>query len=309
MIEKIGFIRLMETEHIEECPVCGGKKFSRKFTCEDYFVSHEKFTVYCCDVCQFTFTQDVPSGEAMARYYETADYVSHSDTRKGLINSVYHQVRKKMVRRKAKLVGKKQPAGRLLDMGCGTGYFAGAMKQKGWDVIGIEPAEQAAEIARNKFGLEVKPSSALFVLQEKQFNAITLWHVLEHLADLNKYMDRFSRLLEDDGTLIIAVPNVNSYDAGKYGKYWAAYDVPRHIWHFSADTFRILAEKYGFRISEIRAMPFDAFYISMLSEKYKKNKFPGIRGFLTGFTAYLICLTNKKKSSSLIYILDKIKSD
>lgn len=290
---------------MEECPVCGQKKFSEKFRCEDYFVSHEQFAVCCCDACQFTFTQDIPSGESIARYYEAPDYVSHSDTKKGWINSLYHAVRKRMIRRKVKLVEKNRPVGRLLDIGCGTGYFAGTMKERGMEVIGIEPSSAASEIARTKFGLDVRPAEALFDMPEKHVETITLWHVLEHLTDLNKSMDRFREILEDNGTLIIAVPNVNSYDARKYRQYWAAYDVPRHVWHFSPDTLALTAKKHGFKITDIKPMPFDAFYISMLSEKYKENKLSAIRGAFTGLVAYFVCLFDKKKSSSLIYILKK----
>ena len=295
----------MEKEHIEECPICGHKKFSRKFFCEDYFASHESFSVCYCDACRFTFTQDIPSRNAIARYYDVAEYVSHSDTKKGLINSAYHLIRKRMIRRKVKLIEEKHTGGRLLDVGCGTGYFAGAMKQKGWDVIGIEPSKTAAEFARNNFGLDVRPSEALVELSEKSIDVITLWHVLEHLPDLNESVSRFFQLLKDDGTLIIAVPNVESFDAEKYNRYWAAYDVPRHVWHFSPDTFSRLAEKHGFKITDIKPMPFDAFYVSMLTENNKKKKFAGIRGFYCGLVSYFICLFNKKKSSSLIYILNK----
>ena len=296
----------MEKEHIEECALCGQKKFSQKFFCEDYLVSHEVFSVCCCDACRFTFTQDIPSRDEIARYYESSEYISHSDTKKGLINLAYHLVRKKMIRRKVKLIGKRYKDGYLLDIGCGTGYFAGAMMaQEGWEVIGIEPSEVAAEIARDKFGMDIRPSEALFELPEKTFNAITLWHVLEHLSDLNQSMARFFQLLKDNGTLIVAVPNVDSYDAKKYRQYWAGYDVPRHVWHFSPDTFSRLAEKHGFRVTGIKPMPFDAFYISMLTEKYKKSKFSGIRGFYRGLISYFICLFNKKKSSSLIYMLNK----
>ena len=290
---------------MKECPVCHQNKFSQKFLCEDYLVSHESFSICCCDACRFTFTQDVPSQEAMPRYYDSSEYVSHSDTQKGWIHSVYHWVRKRMIRRKVGIIEKRYAGGKLLDIGCGTGYFAGAMKQKGWEVLGIEPSETAAEIARNKFGLDVRPSEALSELPEKTFEVITLWHVLEHLPDLNESLSRFFQLLKEDGSLIIAVPNVNSYDAGKYRQHWAAYDVPRHLWHFSPDTFSRLIEKHGFRIAGIKPMPFDAFYISMLSEKYKNKKMSGLRGFYRGLVSYFICLFDKRKSSSLIYLLNK----
>lgn len=290
---------------MEECPLCGQKSISQKFLCEDYLVSHKLFSVYCCDTCRFIFTQNPPPPEEIADYYDSSEYVSHSDTKKGLINAVYHFVRKTMIRRKAKLVKKFCSGGTLLDIGCGTGYFAGTMKQKGWEVIGIEPSKTAAEMAKQKFGLTVNPPEALFDFAEKSFDVITLWHVLEHLPNLNETMTQFHKLLKDDGVLVVAVPNADSYDARQYQQHWAAYDVPRHLWHFSPNTILQLAEKCKFHIAQIKPMPFDAFYISMLSEKNKKKKLATIRGLFHGLISFFICLLNNKKSSSIIYIIKK----
>ena len=291
---------------MEECPICGQKAISQKFlSCEDYLVSHKLFSVICCDACRFIFTQNSPLPDEITAYYDSSEYVSHSNTKTGLINTVYHLVRKVMIGKKTKLIQKISKGRTLLDVGCGTGYFAGTMKQKDWKVIGIEPSKNAAEMARQKFGLVVKPPEALFEFPEQSFDVITLWHVLEHLPNLNEAMTQFHKLLKDNGVLVVALPNVDSYDAKKYQQFWAAYDVPRHLWHFSPNTFLRFAEKCKFNIIDIKPMPFDAFYISMLSEKNKKNKFAAIRGFYHGIISYLICLFNKKKSSSLIYILKK----
>ena len=292
-------------QHIETCPLCGHSQFVHFETCEDYFVSHETFSLYRCCSCQFVFTQDVPTGEDKGRYYEAPDYVSHSDTKKGLVNHVYHHVRSIMLRRKTRLATKGKKQGNLLDIGCGTGYFASSVKRKGWKVVGVEPSETAAETARKKFDLEVIPPEKLTELPPHQFDTITLWHVLEHLEDLNGSMALFSKLLHENGRLLIALPNKNSYDARKYRAHWAAYDVPRHIWHFSPDTFRILAQKHGYVISSIKRLPFDAFYISILSEKYMNHKFPLLRGVFAGIMAYVAAFFNKEKSSSLVYILRK----
>jgi 2-polyprenyl-3-methyl-5-hydroxy-6-metoxy-1,4-benzoquinol methylase len=160
-------------------------------------------------------------------------------------------------------------------------------------------------MARNKFKLTVNTPETLFELPGKSFEVITLWHVLEHLPNLNSSMSQFFKLLKDTGTLVIAVPNINSYDAKKYQQYWAAYDVPRHLWHFSPNTVSLLAEQCGFQIIDIKPMPFDAFYVSMLSEKYKNKKFATLRGLYRGLLSCFICLFNKKKSSSLIYVMKK----
>ena len=294
-------------QHIEKCPLCGYSQFVHTEICTDYFVSHETFSLYACCNCNFVFTQDVPVGTEKGRYYQAADYVSHSDTKKGAINWVYHWVRRIMLGRKTRLSVKGWKNGNLLDVGCGTGYFAASVKRKGWNVIGIEPSETAAEAARSKFGIEVIAPEKLSKLPHNHFNTITLWHVLEHLEDLNETMTLFSKLLHEEGKLIIALPNINSFDVAKYRAFWAAYDVPRHIWHFSPDAFQRLAQKHNYAITAIKPMPFDAFYISILSEKYKNRKFPLLRGIFTGIAAYAISLFNKRKSSSLIYVLRKIK--
>jgi len=292
-------------QHIEKCPLCGHSQFAHIETCEDHFVSHETFSLYACCNCHFVYTQDVPIGEAKGRYYQTSDYVSHSDTKKGAVNWVYHQVRNVMIRRKTRLSVKGVKNGKLLDVGCGTGYFAASVKRQGWNVIGVELSATAAEIARSKFGIEVIPPEKLSELPHNQFDTITLWHVLEHLENLNEAMALFSKLLHEKGQLIIALPNRNSFDAAKYRASWAAYDVPRHIWHFSPDTFQLLARKHGYTITAMKPMPFDVFYISILSERYKNRKCPFLRGFLSGVAGYLASLFDRKKSSSLIFAIKK----
>ena len=291
------------TQILEKCPLCGHSQFIQIETCEDFFVSHEHFPLNTCCNCHFIFTQNVPIGKNKERYYQVPDYISHSDTKKGLINYVYHWVRRVMIRKKTSISGKKY--GNLLDFGCGTGYFASAMKRKGWRVMGVEPSKPAAEIARNKFGIEVISPGEITELSHHQFDTITLWHVLEHVENLNDTMSLFSKLMHEKGKLIIAVPNCTSYDAVKYRSFWAAYDVPRHIWHFSPSTFQLLAEKHGFTITAIKPMPFDAFYISILSEKYKKQKYPVLKGFISGIAAFTASFFNKRKSSSLIYVLKR----
>jgi len=288
-------------QHIEQCPLCGNSQFVHTETCKDYFVSHEDFSLYRCCNCQFVFTQDVPIGEEKGRYYESSDYVSHSDAKKGVVNHVYHHVRRIMLRRKTRLATKGKKQGNLLDVGCGTGYFAASVKRKGWNVVGVEPSKTAAETARTKFDLEVIPPEKLTELPHHQFDTITLWHVLEHLEDLNESMALFSKLLSENGRLLIALPNNSSYDAAKYRAHWAAYDVPRHIWHFSPNTFRRLAQKHGYTITSVKRMPFDAFYISILSEKYRNRRFPLLRGVFSGIAGYVAALFDKGKSSSLIY--------
>lgn len=292
---------------INACPLCGGTHLKRVMTCTDFYASGEQFDVFSCEDCGFTFTQDVPVEAEIGRYYETPDYISHSDTKKGAMNVLYHRVRKYMLGKKARLVAKEshRKSGRLLDIGTGTGYFAATMTQRGWKVEAIEKNEQARAFAKQHFGLEVMNEEALQELKPESFDVITLWHVMEHLEHLDRTWERLYELLSDRGKLIVAVPNCSSYDAEKYREYWAAYDVPRHLWHFTPVTIQQWASKHGFVMAARHPMPFDAFYVSILSEKHRKNSFPFIKGMYTGTLAWFSALGRKERSSSMIYVFRK----
>lgn len=292
---------------INACPLCGGTNLDKEKTCTDFYASGEQFDLYQCRDCSFLFTQGVPVEKEIGKYYETPDYISHSDTKKGLMNGIYHKVRTYMLQKKAQLVSQAsgKSTGRILDIGTGTGYFSHTMQQKGWNVSAIEKSAQARTFAKKNFNLDVKDESGLQEFTPASFDVITLWHVIEHLENLNDTWKRLHELLSEKGTLIIAVPNCGSYDAQKYKEFWAAYDVPRHLWHFNPDTMKRFCEKHNFEMVDHLPMPFDAFYVSILSEKYKKNPFSFVKGMCAGVTAWIHCLNNKDKSSSIIYVFRK----
>lgn len=292
---------------INICPLCGGCHFDHAMSCIDHYASGEKFDLLRCDKCGFMFTQSVPDENEIGRYYETPDYISHSDTSKGVMNNVYHHVRKFMLHKKSTLVKRVTglSKGSILDIGTGTGYFSNEMKRVGWEVSAIEKSEQARDFARRHFGIEVDDDKAINSYLPATFDAITLWHVMEHLQHLDETWEILSSILKNKGSLIIAVPNPSSYDASKYKEMWAAYDVPRHLWHFTPDVIRQMGEKHGFLLKQILPMPFDAFYVSMLSEKYKKNKDSFIKGLFVGSCAWISALFDKERSSSLIYVFIK----
>ncbi|HCO68872.1 MAG TPA: methyltransferase [Dysgonomonas sp.] len=297
----------METIHLSSCPVCSGNKLKKELTCTDFLVSNEKFLLLKCENCGFVFTQDFPNEEEIGRYYDTPQYISHSDTQKGLINSLYHFARKIAMRSKSNLVSDYSAvkSGKLLDIGSGTGYFLHTMCRKKWIVTGIEKSESARVYAHEKFGLNTQDSGYLFEIPEETKDIVTMWHVLEHIESLNDTMSGIYRILKKDGTAVIALPNKESSDARHYKSYWAAYDVPRHLWHFSPSDFELLAEKHNFKVEKIKPMYFDPFYISMLSEKYKGTFAAALVGLTKGFFFFLRSLGNKKKCSSLVYILKK----
>ncbi len=289
------------------CPICESDQLKLKLELKDYSISQEAFEIVSCGKCDFHFTQNVPDEAHAGPYYHSEDYISHSDTQEGFINNVYHKVRNYMLKRKYKLVSRFSKGRKLLDVGAGTGYFASFMKGKGFDVKGVEIDPEARSYSIEKFGLDVVPPSDF--IEGKmggKFDTITLWHVLEHLYDLNGFMKNFHSHLEEDGTLVIAVPNFTSLDAGHYGKYWAAYDVPRHLWHFSPDSLDKLAKKHGFKVVQKNTMPFDPFYNSMLSEKLKKSSLQLFKGFFFGYFSFWWGIFNVDKSSSVIYVLKKV---
>ena len=210
-----------------------------------------------------------------------------------------------MLKKKRRIIQKATllKSGKILDIGCGTGYFAATMKNGGWDVTGIEPNVKAHEFAASHFGLDVFSPEHISELQSGTFDCITLWHVLEHFHDPFRYAEEIKRLLKPEGVCICALPNCNSFDANHYGEYWAAYDVPRHLWHFTPETFRTFAEKTGFQITEIQSLPLDVFYISILCEKNKGTRLNFLTGIVKGTLFAFRSLLNITRSSSLIYIL------
>ena len=278
-----------ELIHYNKCPACGSEDIAFVLKAKDETVSRQYFEVWQCNNCTLRFTQDVPDANNIGRFYQSPEYISHSNTSKGLINKLYHSVRSFTLQSKRKLVkqscGKK--TGHLLDIGAGTGAFASVIKKSGWDVTALEPDETARANAKKDFDIELLPISALFGLPSNSFDVITLWHVLEHVHELHKYIDTFYSLLTKGGTLIIAVPNYTSYDAKNYSEKWAAYDVPRHLYHFSPQSMKALLSSHSFKPTQQKPMWFDSFYVSLLSEKYISGKTNFLKAFTNGAVSNL----------------------
>lgn len=291
----------------DHCLCCGSVAISKVFTCTDFTVSHEQFDVWKCGSCTFRFTQCVPSAEYIGTYYKSEEYVSHSDTNKGFINKSYHFIRSYTLKTKRNLVRKATGLqhGVLLEIGAGTGAFANTMERAGWIVTGLEPDVVAREKALENYHLKLGELGNLESRVGETFDAITLWHVLEHVHDLHGYLEKFVEILKPSGRLIVAVPNHTSYDASVYKEFWAAYDVPRHLYHFSPKSMEVLLELKGFEIEAVKPMWFDSFYVSMLSEKYKSGRNNLLRAVWVGLLSNIKSFFDTKKCSSLIYIIRK----
>jgi SAM-dependent methyltransferase len=302
-------------ETLKQCPLCLSSDLKPFIECTDYTVSKKMFTISECIYCNFRFTNPRPSEDEAGGFYESEDYISHSETKKGIINRAYHVVRKFTLSKKLNLVRiiTQKSKGRLLDIGCGTGAFLALCRDKGWQVKGMEPSISAREYARSHYKLELSGADSWSEINNGTIDAITGWHVLEHIYRIDETIAEIKRILTKDGVLILALPNCSSADAEFYGKYWAAYDVPRHIWHFKPNDVKRYFEERGFVLSSVLPMPWDAFYICMLSEKYKTGSVNYGRALVHGWASNRKAKKQRNASespnrdtwSSQIYVLKK----
>jgi 2-polyprenyl-3-methyl-5-hydroxy-6-metoxy-1,4-benzoquinol methylase len=292
------------------CPCCNSSNIHEVLKTVDHTVSRQQFEIWQCNNCTLRFTQNVPSETAITSYYQSPGYVSHSNTKEGLINRLYHVVRNYTLHAKKRLIKRacEEPDSTLLDVGAGTGAFVNIMKEAGYTVTGLEPDETARKNAFQQYKVQLQTLEELFALPANSFHVITLWHVLEHVHQLHNYLDTFHAVLKNNGTLIIAVPNYTSHDAQLYGKDWAAYDVPRHLYHFSPQSMHVLMNQHKFIVKEYVPMWFDSFYISLLSEKNRNRHGNLFTAFLNGLLSNIKTYKDVKKCSSLIYIIKKDKS-
>lgn len=290
-----------------KCLVCGSDALFEHFTAIDSLVSGDKFIIKGCSNCGFVFTSDPPDEKNIGSYYLSEDYISHTDKKRNLTEWLYHFARRFMLGRKARLVTRvcRKTNGKLLDIGSGTGYFAAFMKEKGWAVKGVEISDTARDFSVSHFGLDVIPPDMVRSLPDNFFDCITLWHVLEHFYEPDSWMKEIYRLLKDDGTCILALPNIASSDSKRFRNRWAALDVPRHLWHFAPGTLVKFIERNGFRCTLIKGMPLDLFYISIISYKNSKVRLAFIRGITTGILLSVSNLFTVNSSSSLIYVIEK----
>ena len=286
---------------IEECPICDNISFINLIVAQDHLVSQDSFAISECTKCKFKVTSPRPIDEELYKYYQSENYISHTGKGNNLINSIYKIVRNYTIAKKYKLIKERVKNRSILDFGCGTGDLLTYFQNKGWSINGIEPDDQARKIAANKTKIEIHSR----LLQDKaKYTAITLWHVLEHVPDLNQTIDSLKNKLEKKGRIFVAVPNCESFDANHYGQYWAGYDLPRHLYHFTPDTMKKLMKKHNLKVKEILPMYFDSFYVSMLSEKYRTKKDNYLSALKIGYQSNKIASKNNQYSS-LIYVIKK----
>lgn len=271
---------------------------------KDYSVSKEKFDLYLDSEYDLLKTMPFPELNELGKYYESEDYISHTDGTRNLFEKVYQLVKKKTLNDKIGWIKSKHSnIQKILDIGCGTGDFLFRANQEGWKVFGFEPNEKAKAISKSK---NINLIDDLDSFEKHTFDVITMWHVLEHVPDLDKQIKQIKSLLKPNGILIIAVPNFKSYDAQFYKSDWAAYDVPRHLWHFSKTAIKKIFKNYQMELIHIKPMYFDSFYVSLLSEKYKTGKMNPFRAFYVGLVSNLKGKSSKEYSSH-VYFLKNVK--
>ena len=289
-----------------KCPWCQSEKAHLHLSLKDYFLTQEPFEIMVCEDCGLLYTTPKPSDEKLGDYYKSDEYYSHQENKKGFIPRVYEAVKSVNLKHKIAIATQGKEPGRLLDIGCGVGDFLHFAEQNGWQCTGAEPSDDASSIAKKRIKAEIMLPKDLEKLPDESFDVITMWHVLEHVSDLQWQVNQLNRLLKKGGRLVIALPNFRSYDAQYYKDKWAAYDVPRHLNHFSQDPIAKIFNINGLIQNQTQKLVWDAFYISFMSEKYRQNSLPMLRGIYRG----LIYNMKAKKNgewSSLVYVFEKQK--
>jgi 2-polyprenyl-3-methyl-5-hydroxy-6-metoxy-1,4-benzoquinol methylase len=266
---------------------------------KDYFYSQDVFEVLPSKHEGVLETFPKLNEAELSGYYNHENYISHQTKSKTLLEKVYQVAKRVMIKRKQNKVFNFCKSGRILDIGTGTGDFLKSFDSKSWEKFAIEPNEGLHKALKNE---KIHILKSVEEIQHQQFDVITLWHALEHIPNLEGTLQRIQSSLNPDGVLIIAVPNYNSYDAAFYKTHWAAWDVPRHVWHFSKSGLISLCQKFNFEFVTNSPLLLDAFYISIISEKYR-NSNNMLRAFCVGLYSNLLGLF-KNEYSSFVYVLN-----
>ena len=286
----------------KKCPWCNSENNHKFLELKDYFLTQEDFEILECNDCKLLFTSPYPTPDKIGDYYKSEDYLSHNEEKKSLFAKIYNKVKRINIKNKFNIAVSHQPSAiSLLDIGCGVGDFLLYAKEKGCNITGIEPSEDARTIAEKKLECKILSPEELQNIPDNSFDIITMWHVLEHVADLKTEIQHLQRILKKDGKLVLALPNYKSYDAEYYKDKWAAYDVPRHLSHFSQTSIKNIFKETNLQLIDTKPLKWDSFYISMLSEQYLNSKNSFLKGVLTGWKSN----RKAKKSgeySSLVYI-------
>lgn len=287
-----------------KCPWCDSENAHLHLTLKDEFLTKESFQIFECESCGLLYTEPRPDKDKIGLYYKSDAYYSHQENKQGFIPRLYEKVKTINLKNKYKMATIGLQTGKALDIGCGVGDFLHQMEQNGWECTGVEPSEDAKSIARKRVKGKIVSTGDLESFPNETFDLITMWHVLEHVDDLKWQLRQLQRLVKPKGRVVIALPNYKSYDGQFYNAYWAAYDVPRHLNHFNKETLAKIFNSNGLELKMTDKLVWDAFYISFLSEKYKKHSLPLVRGAYRGFVSN--CKAKRSGEwSSLVYVFER----
>lgn len=289
---------------LTNCPLCSSDYHIMRFSTQDYFFTNEQFFIFECNDCGHIFTNPQPNESDLGLFYNTDQYLSHKEYPETLVEKLYAFIRRINLNTKYRQATNELNLGNVLDYGCGRGDFLRLAKEKGWNTFGVEIDADARRYANERNGVNVFSPSEESQIREGQMNLVAMFHVLEHIADLHSALAKYNRWLTNDGRLVLALPNPQSFDANYYGKYWAGWDVPRHLHHFSKQSLIHLISQHGFRIQKIYPMYWDAFFVSMMSEQYKTSNWTFLRAGIIGAISNLAALRSKQYSS-LLYVCTK----
>ena len=293
-----------EEEMNKQCPWCGSEKSQIHLWLKDEFLTKEDFQIYECKNCGLLYTEPRPDKEKIGQYYKSEAYYSHQENKKGFIPKLYESVKSVNLKKKYKIATKGLKRGKVLDIGCGVGDFLHTMEQMGWEGSGIEPSEEAKEIARKRVRAQIWQPQEIESLPDNSFDLITMWHVLEHVDDVKEEIRQLQRLVKKGGRLVLALPNFKSYDAQYYNAQWAAYDVPRHLNHFCKESIVRIFRDSSFELTRTDKLVWDAYYISYMSETYRNHSLPLLRGMFRGLVSNCKARSSGEWSSK-VYIFEK----
>ena len=286
------------------CPYCQSDSSDLHLKLKDYFLTQEDFEIYRCPHCGLLFTWPRPNDSELGRYYKSDDYLSHNESKKGIIPFIYNRVKRVNIKNKFNIATTAAKGKRMLDFGCGVGDFIFYAKQNGYEVAATDVSDNARNAAAKKLGATLPSPHQVFEMPDNSFDIITMWHVLEHIGDLKTQIFHLDRLLAQDGRLVIALPDYLSYDAQHYQEMWAAYDVPRHLNHFDKNSLQNLFSTTQLKLVDTKPLKWDSYYISMMSEKYRGASLSFVRGLVQGFKSNRAA-RKSGEYSSMVYIFER----
>ena len=296
------------TQHTAiECPLCGGNDTSHFTDCTDHAVSNETYSLQRCGSCGLIFTIAPPDSQDKQTYSKLDQELNRADNPRKRLDRLYYYARILNIRRKIRLIERltRVSSGKLLNYGAKSGYFSSRMTDRGWKVTSLEEYHEQRIFSLEMFHHRMMDIDEIDSLPPGSFDAVTLWHTLEHQEDPHTLIEKLIRLLKPNGLLFAAVPNTDSLDAAWYGSQWAAWDVPRHLLHFNTTSMIRFGLAHNLVLMHHERMPFEAFYIPMLSEKFKGNRHPIITGAVRGLKFWHKTNTDREKSSSIVYVFRK----